>query len=93
MFARGLKNLKGLTVRKGNLDKAVRAITLFRTQEPEAFARVFYRATSVLQPFLPIGEQPANLGRNRLREIEEEIRKEQEQNAPTQHKNNYGKAD
>lgn len=76
-----------------NHDKAVRAITLFRTQEPEAFARVFYRATSVLQPFLPIGEQPANLGRNRLREIEEEIRKEQEQNAPTQHKNNYGKAD
>lgn len=59
-------------------DKALRAITLFRTQEPEAFARVFYRATSVLQPFLPIGEQPANLGRNRLREIEKEIRKEQE---------------
>ena len=74
-------------------DKALRAISLFRTQEPEAFARVFYRATSVLQPFLPIGEQPANLGRNRLREIEEEIRKEQEQNTPTPRKNNYGKAD
>ena len=74
-------------------DKALRAITLFRAQEPEAFARVFYRATSVLQPFLPIGEQPAPLGRNRLQEIEEEIRKEQEQNAFTQRKNNYGKAD
>lgn len=74
-------------------DKALRAITLFREQEPEAFARVFYRATSVLQPFLPIGEQPANLGRNRLREIEEEIRKEQEQNTPTLRKGNYGKAD
>lgn len=59
-------------------DKALRAIALFRTQEPEAFARVFYRAASVLQPFLPIGEQPAPLGRNRLREIEEEIRREQE---------------
>ncbi len=74
-------------------DKALRAISLFRTQEPEAFARVFYRSTSVLQPFLPIGEQPANLGRNRLREIEEEIRKEQEQSTPTQLKNNFGKAD
>lgn len=74
-------------------DKALRAITLFRTQEPEAFARVFYRATSVLQPFLPIGEQPAPFSRNRLREIEEEIRKEQEQNSPTPRKNNYGKAD
>ena len=74
-------------------DKALRAISLFRTQEPEAFARVFYHSTSVLQPFLPIGEQPANLGRNRLREIEEEIRKEQEQSTPTQRKNNFGKAD
>jgi len=60
-----------------NHDKALRAITLFRTQEAEAFARVFYRATSVLQSFLPIGEQPVPLGRNRLQEIEEEIRKEQ----------------
>ena len=30
---------------------------------------------------------------NRLREIEEEIRKEQEHNALTPRKNNYGKAD
>lgn len=74
-----------------NYDKALRAIMLFREQESQAFARVFYRATSVLQPFLPIGEQPANLGRNRLREIEEEIRKEQKQNTPTPRKNNYGK--
>ena len=74
-------------------DKAMKAITLFRTQEPEAFARVFYRSTSVLQPLLPIGERPAPLGRNRLREIEEEIRKEQEQNTPTTRKNNHGKAD
>ncbi len=74
-------------------DKALRAITLFRTEEPEAFSRVFYRSTSVLQPFLALGEQPAPLGRNRLREIEEEIRKEQEQNTPTPRKHNYGKAD
>ena len=74
-------------------DKALRAISLFRTQEPEAFARVLYRATSVLQPLLPIGEQPANLGRNRLREIEEEIKKEQEQNATVLTRSNYGKGD
>ncbi len=74
-------------------DKALRAISLFRTQEPEAFARVFYRSTSVLQPFLPIGEPPVPLARNRLQEIEEEIRKEQEQSTPTPRKNNYGKAD
>ena len=74
-------------------DKVLRAISLFRTQEPEAFARVFYRSTSVLQPFLPIGEPPVPLARNRLREIEEEIRKEQEQSTPTPRKNNYGKAD
>lgn len=75
-------------------DKALRAISMFREHEPEAFARVFYRSTSVLQPFLPIGEPPAPLTRNRLREIEEEIRKEQEQNTHTPHKNNnYGKSD
>ncbi|MDE6586665.1 MAG: plasmid recombination protein [Clostridia bacterium] len=74
-------------------DKALRAITLFRAQEPEAFARVFYRATSVLQPFLPIGEQPGPLGRNRLREIEEEIRKEQEKSIVTANKYNYSKTD
>ncbi len=74
-------------------DRALRAITLFRKEEPEAFARVFYRSTSVLQPFLALGEPPAPLGRNRLREIEEEILKEQERNTPTPRKNNYGKAD
>ena len=79
--------------KSGDYDKAMKAIMLFRTQEPEAFARVFYRSTSVLQPQIPIGEQPAPLGGNRLREIEEEIRREQEQNTPTIRKNNHGKAD
>ena len=71
-------------------DKAVKAISLFRKQEPEAFARVFYRATSILQPFLPIGEQPAPLARNRLQEIEEEIKREQDK-AKTSYKNNNDK--
>lgn len=76
-----------------NYSKALKAIRLFRTREPEAFARVFYRATSILQPFLPIGEQPVNLQRNRLQEIEEEIRKEQEVNMPIQKKKPFDKAD
>ncbi len=75
-----------------NYDKAVKAISLFRTQEPEAFARVFFRATSILQSFIPVDEQPASLPRNRLQEIEEEIKREQE-NANTPQKNNYSKAD
>ena len=75
-------------------DKALRAIALFREHEPEAFARVFYRSTSVLQPFISIGQPPAPLARNRLREIEEEIKREQEQKNLTPRKNNnYGKAD
>lgn len=75
-------------------DKAVQAISLFRKQEPEAFARVFYRSMSILQPFLPVGEQPANVGRNRLREIEEEIRREQESiKIATQNNKGWGKAD
>lgn len=69
-------------------DKAVKAISLFRKQEPEAFARVFFRATSILQPFLPIGEQPAPLARNRLQEIEEEIKREQEKTKAHQKSNN-----
>lgn len=75
-----------------NYDKAIRAIGLFRTNEPEAFARVFYQATSILQTFIPTGEPPANLKRNRLQEIEDEIRKEQETNTATK-KKTYDKAD
>lgn len=74
-------------------NKVMKVISLFRTQEPEAFARVFCRSTSVLQPFLPIGGQPAPLERNRLREIEEEIQKEQKNNAPVFNGKNCDKAD
>ncbi|MDE5601059.1 MAG: plasmid recombination protein [Clostridia bacterium] len=74
-----------------NYDKALSAISLFRTQEPEAFARVFFRATSILQPLIPADEQPASLPRNRLQEIEDEIRKEQEQNTYEAKKNSSDK--
>ncbi len=61
-----------------NYDKAIKAISLFSEKEPEAFARVFYRAASILQPFIPTDDRPAPIARNRLREIEEEIKREQE---------------
>lgn len=56
--------------------KATRAIAMMRKQEPEAFARVFFRATSILDSFIPQGEPPVNIGRKRLQEIEKEIEEE-----------------
>ncbi len=87
------KDYKEKEGKQKNYDKAIRAISLFQKQEPEAFARVFYRSTSVLEPFISIGQPPANLSRNRLREIEEEIKKEQAKNNPINERGSYGKAD
>jgi len=56
--------------------KATRAIAMMRKHEPEAFARVFFRATSILHSFIPQDEPPANIGRRRLQEIEREIEEE-----------------
>ena len=69
---------KGFETNDSVLSNATKAISLFRTHEPEAFTRVFYRASGILQAFIPPSEAPANLGRNRLREIEEEIKRENE---------------
>lgn len=69
---------KGFETNDSGLSNATKAISLFRTHEPEAFARVFYRASGILQAFIPPSEAPANLGRKRLREIEEEIKRENE---------------
>ena len=71
---------KGFEANDSRLNKATKAISLFRTHEPEAFARVFYRASGILKAFIPQGEVTVNLGRNRLREIEEEIKRENELN-------------
>lgn len=87
------KEYKDKEAKQMNYDKAIKAISLFQKQEPEAFARVFYRSTSILEPFIPTGSPPAELSRNRLREIEEEIRREQTKNNSLSGKSNYGKAD
>lgn len=73
-----------------NYVKALSAISLFRKQEPEAFARVFFRAPSIVELFLP-SSGPAPLPRNRLQEIEEEIKREQEQNVYEAKKNSSDK--
>lgn len=56
--------------------KAVRALTLLRAREPEAFARAFYRAPSIVGAFIPKDEPIVNLGKSRLQQIEEEIARE-----------------
>ena len=61
--------------------KAIRAITLFREREPEAFARVFYRSPSLVKAFIPKDEPISNIGKSRLREIEEEIEREKNKQA------------
>lgn len=82
------KQVQGSNRNNSRLSAATKAISLFRAYEPEAFARVFYRATSILQPFLPMGEPIANVGRNRLKEIEAEIaREQQKEKSSTQQSN------
>ena len=56
--------------------KMSRIYSLFRSTEPEAFSRVFYRATSLFDSFIPKGEPIANVGKSRLEQIEEEIARE-----------------
>ena len=71
-----------------------RAYTLFREREPEAFARAFYRAPSIIGAFIPQNEPIANIGKSRLQQIEEEI--ERENATKTEYKkkfNNNSKAD
>ncbi len=72
--------------------KAIRAITLFRKREPEAFARVFYCASSLVEAFIPNDEPISNVGKSRLREIEQEIERENAANTEKK-KINYDKAD
>ena len=70
------KEHQELSKDKDKFTKMSRAYTLFRAREPEAFARVFYRAPSIVGAFIPKDELIANLGKSRLRQIEEEIERE-----------------
>ena len=70
------KEHQELSKDKDKFTKMSRAYTLFREREPEAFARAFYRAPSIVGAFIPKDEPIANLGKSRLRQIEEEIERE-----------------
>ena len=70
------KEYQELSKDKEKFNKMSRAYTLFREREPEAFARVFYRAPSIVGAFIPKDEPIASLGKSRLRQIEEEIKRE-----------------
>ena len=70
------KEHQELSKDKEKFNKMSRAYTLFREREPEAFARAFYRAPSIVGAFIPKDEPIANLGKSRLQQIEEEIERE-----------------
>lgn len=67
------------------------AMLAVRQHEPEAYARTFFKATSVMQSFIDLFVAPVPLPRNRLREIEQEIEKEKRQEQVEQTKENRSK--
>ncbi len=88
------KEHQELSKEKEKFTKMSRAYTLFREREPEAFTRAFHRAPSIVGAFIPKDEPIANLAKSRLRQIEEEI--ERENATKTEYKrkfNNNSKAD
>lgn len=70
------KQLQGIEAR---CQTAIKGITMIREREPEAFGRVFFRATSVFQPFVDVFDQPVPLSRSRVDEIKEEIEREKKE--------------
>jgi len=60
---------------------AKNAMLAVRQHEPEAFARTFFKATGILQPFIELFSAPIPLPRNRLREIEQEVEQERQEQA------------
>ena len=60
-------------------NKAQSAISHIRKTEPLAFVRAYFRSPSILAPFIDLNDPPGGFSRNRLQEIEEEIRQEQKE--------------
>ena len=58
---------------------AKKAMLAVREHEPEAYARTFFKATGILQPFIELFSAPIPLPRNRLREIEQEVEQERQE--------------
>ena len=72
---------------------AKKAMFAVREHEPEAYARTFFKATSILQPFIELFSAPIPLPRNRLREIEREIEEEKRQEQTFTSTRSWSKAD
>ena len=68
---------------------AKNAMLAVRQHEPEAYARTFFKATSVMQSFIDLFAAPVPLPRNRLREIEQEIERERQSQNKNRPNNNY----
>ena len=60
-------------------DVAKKAMLAVREHEPEAYARTFFKATGIVQPFIELFSAPIPLPRNRLREIEQEVEQERQE--------------
>ena len=70
---------------------AKKAVLAVREHEPEAYARTFFKAAGILQPFIELFSAPIPLPRNRLREIELEIEEEKQQEQAAQAEENRSK--
>ena len=70
------QQLRGIEER---CNKAIKGITMIREREPEAFGRVFFRASGIFQPFVDMFDQPVPLPRSRVDEIKEEIEREKKE--------------
>ena len=67
---------------------AKEAMLAVRQHEPEAFARTFFKATGIMQAFVDMFTAPITLPRNRVREIEDEVELESQQEKAKQAKEN-----
>ena len=72
-------------------DVAKKAMLAVREHEPEAYARTFFKATGIVQPFIELFSAPIPLPRNRLSEIEREIEEEKRQEQQAQAAENRSK--
>ena len=64
------------------------AMFAVREHEPEAYARTFFKATGILQPFIELFSAPIPLPRSRVREIEDEVEYEKQKEKAKQAEEN-----
>ena len=70
---------------------AKEAMFAVRQHEPEAYARTFFMATGIMQAFVDMFTAPITLPRSRVREIEDEVEFEKQQEKAKQAKENASK--